>query len=88
MVSATELASSNSAGLDVEYRQVLTLMNQPVSVVEIGALLRIPAGVARVLVSDLADAGYLKMHLPPPTDARGRPTPEVLERLLDGLRTL
>ena len=33
--------------------------------VEIGASLGVPVGVARVLVSDLANAGYLVVHLPP-----------------------
>jgi len=37
-----------------------------------------------VLVSDLVNAKYLVVHLPPTTD--GGPAPEILERLLDGLR--
>jgi hypothetical protein len=44
--------------------------------------------VTRVLVSDLANAGYLTMHLPPPIEPNGRPNAELLERLLDGLRSL
>jgi hypothetical protein len=47
----------------------------------------VPVGVARVLVSDLVNAKYLVVHLPPSsTTAGGGPTPEILERLLDGLR--
>lgn len=88
LVSATELANTSGSELDVEYRQVLTTVHGPVSIVEISALLRVPAGVVRVLVSDLADAGYLRMHLPAPTDADGRPNAALLERLLDGLRAL
>jgi hypothetical protein len=59
-----------------------------VSVIEISATLRVPAAVTRVLVSDLANAGYLTMHLPPPIEPNGRPNAELLERLLDGLRSL
>jgi hypothetical protein len=70
--------------LQVEYREAVTMAARPVSIVEIGAVLRVPVGVARVLVSDLVDAGYLDVHLPP-TTADG-PTPAVLERLLEGLR--
>jgi uncharacterized protein DUF742 len=70
--------------LHLEYRATVELASQPISVVEIGAALRVPVGVARVLVSDLVDAGYLAVHLPP--SAEGGPAPEILERLLEGLR--
>jgi hypothetical protein len=70
--------------LHLEYRATVELASQPISVVEIGAALRVPVGVARVLVSDLVDAGYLAVHLPP--SAEGGPDPEILERLLEGLR--
>jgi hypothetical protein len=70
--------------LHLEYRATVELAARPISVVEIGAALRVPVGVARVLVSDLVNAGYLAVHLPPSTD--GGPAPEILERLLEGLR--
>jgi hypothetical protein len=70
--------------LHLEYRATVELAARPISVVEIGAALRVPVGVARVLVSDLVDAGYLAVHLPPSAD--GGPAPEILERLLEGLR--
>ncbi|MBA2310784.1 MAG: DUF742 domain-containing protein [Pseudonocardiales bacterium] len=86
LVTATELAGRHSSSLDMEYRSIVELGCQPVSVVEIGAALRVPVGVARVLVSDLANAGYLKVHLPQSDDTDGRPGSEILGRLLDGLR--
>jgi hypothetical protein len=58
----------------------------PLSVAEIGAALRLPVGVARVLVGDLVSAGYLVAHPPRPTSHDGRPSQAVLGRLLDGLR--
>lgn len=80
-------ATDHWAGdLQKEYRVIIDMASAPVSLVEIGAALRVPVGVARVLVSDLADAGYLVVHAPAPVDAAGRPTPAVLTRLLDGLR--
>jgi hypothetical protein len=88
MVTANELADRHNPALQVEYREVLALVSGPVSVIEIGAALRVPAAVARVLVSDLANAGYLVMHLPPAAEENGRPNAELLERLLDGLRSL
>ena len=71
--------------LQREYRMILELADRPVSLVEIGAALRVPVGVARVLVGDLAQAGYLRVHAPT-TGADGRPGPAVLARLLAGLR--
>ncbi|WP_214368569.1 DUF742 domain-containing protein [Pseudonocardia sp. H11422] len=71
--------------LQMEYRMILELAERPVSLVEIGAVLKVPVGVARVLVSDLADAGYLAVYTAPST-ADGRPGVDVLERLLEGLR--
>jgi uncharacterized protein DUF742 len=83
LVTATQ-AGHRVGELHLEYRATVELASQPISVVEIGAALRVPVGVARVLVSDLVDAGYLAVHLPPSTD--GGPAPEILERLLEGLR--
>jgi hypothetical protein len=42
--------------------------------------------VARVLVGDLANDGYLEVHLPKAADGDGGPGHEILGRLLDGLR--
>jgi len=77
-------AGAYATDLQLEYRLAVELAATPISIVEIGASLGIPVGVARVLVSDLVNARYLVVHLPPTTD--GGPAPEILERLLDGLR--
>jgi predicted ArsR family transcriptional regulator len=69
-----------------EYRVILEMAERPVSLVEIGAALRVPVGVARVLVSDLAGAEYLAVHEPIETGSDGRPQAAVLVRLLEGLR--
>ncbi|MGH3884146.1 MAG: DUF742 domain-containing protein [Pseudonocardiaceae bacterium] len=87
LVTATEFAVANLPTLQLERRAIVRMSMRPTSVVEIGAALHLPAGVARVLVSDLARAGFLVVHLPPPADAVGGPGQEILERLLDGLRT-
>jgi len=83
LVTVTE-AGIYATDLQLEYRAAVELAVAPVSIVEIGASLGVPVGVARVLVSDLVNAKYLVVHLPPTTD--GGPAPEILERLLDGLR--
>ncbi|MCD0482918.1 DUF742 domain-containing protein [Streptacidiphilus sp. ASG 303] len=64
------------------------------SVAEIAALLRIPLGVVRVLLGDLADQGRIRVHGTPGEDGDGDGTPgstanrELLERVLGGLRKL
>ena len=86
LVTTTE-AGVLATDLQLEYRMTVELAATPVSIVEIGASLGVPVGVARVLVSDLVNAKYLVVHLPPvPTTADGSPAPEILERLLEGLR--
>jgi hypothetical protein len=88
LVTLTEQASLGG-DLQMEYRIIVQLAVRPVSLVEIGAALRVPVGVARVLVSDLAEAGYLEVHAPRAAadgTAGSGPAPEILERLLEGLR--
>jgi hypothetical protein len=86
LVTVTQ-AGVYATDLQLEYRLTVELAATPISIVEISASLGIPVGVARVLVSDLVNAKYLVVHLPPePTTTDGGPAPEILERLLDGLR--
>jgi hypothetical protein len=85
LVTVTE-AGRYAMDLQLEYRAAVELAATPISIVEIAATLGVPVGVARVLVSDLVNAKYLVVHLPAPTTADGGPAPEILERLLDGLR--
>ena len=86
LVTTTD-AGVFATDLQLEYRMTVELAATPVSIVEIGASLGVPVGVARVLVSDLVNAKYLVVHLPPePTTADGSLAPEILERLLEGLR--
>jgi hypothetical protein len=73
-------------GMQAEYRAILELAEEPVSLAEIGAHLGVPVGVARVLVGDLAAAGYVSLYEPEPTDDDGGPPVAVLELLLESLR--
>ena len=73
LVSATQRAPW--PGMQAEHRSILETAEQPMSLVEIGAALQIPVGVARVLVSDLAGAGYVAVHEPEPTGTTDVPGP-------------
>jgi hypothetical protein len=85
LVTATERGLAQLGSLQPEYRSIVRASTEPQSLAEIGTLLNVPVGVARVLVSDLANADHLAVHLPL-VGVDGRPRRELLERLLDGLR--
>jgi hypothetical protein len=69
-----------------EFRAIVELCRRMRSVAEISALLRMPLGVVRVLISDLADQGRIRVY--GTGHGPGRPDRELLERVLSGLRRL
>jgi len=69
-----------------EYEQVCRLCGEFKSVAEIAALLRMPLGVAGVIVGDLAESGLVSVQEPGTAD--GQPDLALLERVLIGLRNL
>ncbi|HEV8424023.1 MAG TPA: DUF742 domain-containing protein [Actinomycetes bacterium] len=87
VVTATELFAAFGGSLQAESRAIIEMCSGPKSLVEIGAALRVPVGVARVLVGDLANTGYLEVHLPRTAAGDGGPGHAILGRLLDGLRS-
>ena len=87
VVTATRLSFTSGASLQMESRAIVEMCARPKSLAEIGAALQVPVGVARVLVGDLANGGYLDVHLPRTTDGDGGPGHVILGRLLDGLRS-
>lgn len=86
LVTVTEYGIRNESALRMESLTIVGMTVRPTSVAEIGAALKVPIGVAKVLVSDLAEAGYLTVSSPIGTDRNGRPNRQILEKLLDGLR--
>jgi len=87
VVTATGRSFTSGATLQMESRAIVEMCARPKSLAEIGAALKVPVGVARVLVGDLANDGYLEVHLPRTTDGDGGPGHAILGRLLDGLRS-
>ncbi|MFI0422060.1 DUF742 domain-containing protein [Spongiactinospora sp. 9N601] len=69
-----------------EYQAISALCRQVRSVAEISALLRIPLGVTRILVADMAAEGLVQVHQT--TLEAGKPDRNLLERVLSGLRRL
>lgn len=84
------VAARMDAGVPMqfEHRQIVEECRSPRSVAEIAALLRVPVGVARVLISDAADAGLITVHKTVSTSDNAEAHLVLMERVLSGLRRL
>jgi hypothetical protein len=69
-----------------ELRAIVELCRRMRTVAEISALMRMPLGVVRVLLSDLADQGKIRVY--GTGHGPGQPDRALLERVLSGLRRL
>ncbi|MFI6508183.1 DUF742 domain-containing protein [Streptosporangium sp. NPDC050855] len=86
LVSSSFIMEEDLALLTPEQDAIIRLCRSYRSVAEISALLRVPLGVARVLVADMVDEGFVRIHQPHLDE--GRPDLNMLERVLSGLRRL
>ena len=89
MVQTTQLGRSmlSAALLHYEQRLVLDLCSRQVhSVAELSAHLRLPFGVTRVVVADMAHQKVVAIHEPPATT--GPQAIQLMERVLNGLRRI
>ncbi|MFF8613099.1 DUF742 domain-containing protein [Streptomyces sp. NPDC015350] len=75
-----------SARLMPELRAIVEICRRMRTVAEISALLKMPLGVVRVLLSDLADQGKIRVY--GTGHGTGQPDRALLERVLNGLRRL
>ncbi|MGW6291401.1 DUF742 domain-containing protein [Streptomyces sp. SID8111] len=83
-----ELTSGGLSAVMPESRAIVELCRRMRTVAEIAALLRMPLGVVRVLLSDLADQGRIRVYGTGTGHGTGRPDRALLERVLSGLRRL
>jgi hypothetical protein len=86
MVATTYDEPRDRSPLTPECRAILEFCRDWQSVAEISAVLRMPLGVARILVADMAAEGLVRIHQP--SHAQGGPDVKLLERVLSGLRKL
>lgn len=70
-----------------EHQSVAQLCQNPRSVAEVGALLGVPYGVAKVLLADMAEQNLVHVHQTV-TDTGSAPHLMLMERVLSGLRRL
>jgi hypothetical protein len=87
LVSTTEQGCNVATLTSIEHRSVAELCRRPRSVAEVGALLSLPLGVARVLLGDMADIGLVMVHRAA-NETGERPDLAFMERVLSGLRRL
>ncbi|MFJ9039551.1 DUF742 domain-containing protein [Streptomyces sp. NPDC102406] len=81
-----EIGKGTLAGVMPEMRAIVELCRRMRTVAEISALLKMPLGVVRVLLSDLADQGKIRVY--GTGHGPGQPDRALLERVLSGLRRL
>ncbi|MBK1788667.1 DUF742 domain-containing protein [Prauserella sp. ASG 168] len=72
----------------IEHQLIMEECRTPRSVAEIAAALRVPLGVARVLISDAADTGLVAVHKTISGDEGAEAHLMLMERVLSGLRRL
>jgi Protein of unknown function (DUF742). len=84
LLSATPAALN--APLAFEHAHIVELCREPLSVGEIAAGLRLPVGIARLLIADLVAEHYLVIHAQIVPGVR--PPRELLERIRAGVRAL
>jgi hypothetical protein len=71
--------------LNREMQAIVALCEEPVSVAEISARLRLHLDVTRILVNDLRSAGYLDVHT---YDVASPDDPDTIMRVIRGLRAI
>ncbi|MFI6326166.1 DUF742 domain-containing protein [Nonomuraea sp. NPDC050556] len=74
------------APLGFERGQIVRLCQRPLSVAEVSAALKVPIGVARVLIADLVSERLLVPHAH--VTLGEVPSRDLLERIRDGVRSL
>ncbi|GAA0511426.1 hypothetical protein GCM10011581_01590 [Saccharopolyspora subtropica] len=87
LVTTSERGRAQTTQIRPEHRSISELCVEARSVAEVAAHLRLPLGVVRVLIGDMADTGLVLIHESGMV-VGDRPSMEFLERVLSGLRRL
>lgn len=84
VVAANQLPRA-AMNLGPEHRELLVRCQRPVAVADLASDVNLPTGVVRVLLSDLREAGFVRIVSPQQRPAANQ---RLLKEVLDGLRTL
>jgi hypothetical protein len=84
-VRTTAAGQADANRLTFEHRDIVELCVEPSAIAEVAARLGLHLGVARVLTSDLIEAGYLAVRRP---DAGLHQNKKIIERVIRGLQAI
>lgn len=84
-VVTSQLGAASQATLTFEHREIVGLCHRTMSVAEVAAKLSLHIGVARVLVADLAERGFVVVRRP---DNRFSVDLGMIERVIRGLEAI
>jgi hypothetical protein len=88
LVSANDQSWQSAGILQAEHQHVVELCRSPRSVAEVAALMRLPLGVVKVLLGDMAERGLVDVHQTASSAGGDTPDLGLMERVLSGLRRL
>jgi hypothetical protein len=86
MVASAHYQAGDVSRLSPECQAILEFCRDWRSVAEVSAVLQMPLGVARILITDMASEGLVRINQL--NHAQGRPDVKLLERVLSGIRRL
>ncbi|HVR34064.1 MAG TPA: DUF742 domain-containing protein [Acidimicrobiia bacterium] len=87
-IEATPRGVASQSRYRWEAAQVIDACRRPVALVEVAASLSLPVGVVRVVVADLEKDGAVGVHRPVELDLGSASYTELLEKVLEGIRSL
>lgn len=85
LVRAVRRAARDRPQLSPEQAELLQRCQMPTTLVDLAADLDLPAGVIRILVSDLRERGLITIHRPQPA---GFSDLKILQEVVNGLRRI
>ena len=86
MVASSHYDAGDISRLSPECQAILDFCRDWRSVAEVSAVLRMPLGVARILITDMASEGLVRIQQT--NLGQARPDIKLLERVLSGIRRL
>lgn len=87
LISTSDFGRWQPPSTGVEHQLIADLCRDPRSVAEVAALLSFPLGVAKVLLSDMAELGLITVH-ESTLDSAADGGLQLMERVLSGLHRL
>lgn len=88
LVSVTPLGMRRRRHFRFEAARIISLARRQTAVIELAALLEVPIGVVRVLTADLREQGAVIITEPPSPGNGDMSYTDLLEKVLDGVKSL